>query len=393
MDGNFIRRPEDLLLLACARPQADSERIRRLLESNPDWAYLREAAMRHRVLPLLEQSLRQFAPALVPEEESKFLREFAKRIGGLNLYLTSKLLAVLDRLAKPEVAVVPYKGPVLAALAYGNLGLRQFQDLDLVLAHRELPRAWEALETEGYRPEAKDSARQLSKKNVPGQYVFLAPSEDFLVELHTEQTLRYFPRGLAPERLTRNLAPVRVSGRDVLTFSPEDTLIFLAVHGTKHFWDRLLWISDIARLAAIPGMDWGKTWDAAQELACGRLVRLAILLAGDLLEAPVPPEFLERARTDRAAQELAGVVTRRLFAEPPPRAFGRLRFRMEMVEGFWPGARYAWRLATAPTGEDREAVHLPAGLDFLYRVIRPLRLLAPFQPNRAKTELRRSPPR
>jgi hypothetical protein len=374
MAGKPTGRPEDELLLACARVHVNSERIRSLLAADPDWAYLREAAKRHRVLPLLAESLGECGASVVPAEELVFLQEFAKQVGCLNLHLTSKLLAILERFEKQGIAVVPYKGPVLAALAYENLSLRQFQDLDLVLAHRELPRAWAALEAEGYRAEDNAAPRALSEKVAPGQYVFLAPGKDFLVELHTDRTLRYFPRRLAPERLTRNLEAVRLAGRHVLTFSPEDTLIFLAVHGTKHFWDRLLWISDIARLAAVPGIDWEKALEAAQELSCGRLLRLAILLAGDLLAAPVPPAIVDRARADRAALALARAVRERLFAAPP-HSFKRLRFRMEMVEGFWPGARYAWQLATAPTAEDRDAVRVPPGLDFLYRIIRPLRLL------------------
>ncbi len=148
------------------------------------------------------------------------------------------------------------------------------------------------------------------------------------------------------------------------------------MHGAKDFWGRLLWLADIAELVQASGQfDWEGALAAAQELGCGRLVRVAVLLASHLLEAPAPQWVLERATADRTAQRLARCVIERLFTDPLPHSFERLRFRMQTVEGFWPGARYAWRLATRPTTQDREAVRLPPGLDFLHRILRPVRLL------------------
>ena len=39
-----------------------------------------------------------------------------------------------------------------------------------------------------------------------------------------------------------------MAGREVRTFSLEDTPLLLCVHGSKHIWERLGWIADIAAL-------------------------------------------------------------------------------------------------------------------------------------------------
>jgi Uncharacterised nucleotidyltransferase len=371
-------RPECRLVTRCARTRMDSarrEEIDDLLTQPLDWNYFRRAAVNHGVGALCYAQLRAACAEQVPGEQMEWLREHAKAVAGRNLNLSAKLAALVRGLRSRGITAIPYKGPVLAVMAYGNLALREFADLDLVLSERELPQAWELLEAEGYAPE-QAAAPTRGSNEAPGQYAFLSPGGDFLVELHTERTLRHFPRALAPDRLARSLAPVVVNGEPISTFSPEECLIFLSVHGAKDFWARLLWVADVAELVQIPqGFDWPKALVAAHELGCGRLVRLGLLLAGTLLEAPIPAEVLAQARGDRGAQALAREVTRRLFAGQSTGAYEQLHFRMRMVEGVWPGARYAWRLATAPTAEDREAVRLPPGLGFLYRIIRPLRLL------------------
>jgi Uncharacterised nucleotidyltransferase len=371
-------RPENRLLTRCARTRLDADRrreIEQLLAQPLDWDYFRRTAVNHGVAALCYAQLRAACPEPVPGAPMEWLREHAKAVAGRNLYLSAKLAALVRGLRNRGVTAIPYKGPVLAVMAYGNLALREFVDLDLVLSERELPQAWKLLEAEGYAAE-EGAAPAGASNGAPGQYAFLSPGGDYLVELHTERTLRHFPKALDPARFTRSLVPVRMNGDSILTFPPEESLVFLSVHNTKDFWARLLWVADVAELAQIPqGLDWQKALAAAHELGCGRLLRLALLLAHRLLDAPMPPEALALARADQGAQALARAVTRGLFAERATGAYEQLRFRMRMVEGFWPGTQYALRLATAPTTQDRQAVRLPRGLSFFYRLIRPLRLL------------------
>ena len=64
-----------------------------------------------------------------------------------------------------------------------------------------------------------------------------------MVELHTEITLRHFPIKPDLDVFIRNLATVCVSDRDIPTFTAEDLLPMLCIHGSKDFWERLSWIA------------------------------------------------------------------------------------------------------------------------------------------------------
>lgn len=91
----------------------------------------------------------------------------------------------------------------------------------------------------------------------------------------------------------------------------------------------------------------------------------------------MPGYVLRGAEADAEARAQARWLAGRLFGFEPFRFREQFRYRMRMVEGFWPGVRYVARLATAPAADDWNTLHLPAALGFAYFLLRPLRLLRP----------------
>lgn len=331
-----------------------------------------ETARAQRVVGLCYPVLQELGGTVVPAETIVAFRTEAMATAAQNLRLAAKLLEIVARAEAGKITLVPYKGPVLAELAYGNLALRQFVDLDFILPHRDLAAAWRLLEAIGYRP--ANPALGASGAPIPSEYVFLAAESDVQVELHTELTLRHFPAPPDLEPLLCALRPVTLLGRRVLTFSREDTLTLLAVHGAKDFWAELLWICDIAHLIDVPGFDWDSALARADAMACRRMTNVALLLANETMQAPVPESVLAAAQADAHAQAEARWLAARLFAPAPLGRREQLRYRMRMVDGFWPGLRYVARLATTPAADDWNAIHLPAPLGFAYALLRPLRL-------------------
>ncbi len=372
--------PEELLLLCCTRTRLDAqkaERLRALLSEKLDWLYLCETAMQHGMAPLVHWQLNAVRPEAGPAAWREFLQILFARDARRNLSLTAHLLRLLEVFERNGILAVPYKGPTLAVLAYGNLALRNFMDLDLLVATREVAKAYELLVSEGYRPQFELAGeRGASSSRIPGQYLFTR--DNCIVELHTPSTLRYYPVHLDLKRLSERLQHVWLGGREVPTFSTEDLLTILCVHNSKHFWERLQWICDIAELVQVPrAVNWGLAQEEARRLGCERMLLLGLHLANDLLEAPLPEEVLCRLRANRAVQALAAQVCRRLFRQERsrPGVLQRFFFRLRMMENSWKGARYCWRLATSPTEEDWKLVRLPAPLAPLYVLLRPLRLI------------------
>ncbi|HJY88390.1 MAG TPA: nucleotidyltransferase family protein [Candidatus Acidoferrales bacterium] len=377
-----VHRAENALLLCCARSQLEAEgieQVRGLLGRQLDWTYLFAAASWHGLMPHLYWHLNACCPGAVPPSRMAVLANCFREHAQRNLYLTLELVGILERLQANEVLAIPYKGPVLAFLAYGGLALREFSDLDILVPQRDIPRACKLVASLGYQPRFEPAAAHAtSKDRIPGQYLFSRDDGSSVVELHSERTLRYFPRPLDVDRISARLEPVSVGGKEVHTFPAEDLLSLLCVHGAKHFWQRLSWISDIAELLrSHPGLDWGRTRELARELDCERMLFLGLYLARDLLGANLSEEILADQREERVLHSLAGRVCAKLFWNPAtePGVIERCGFRIRMRERLWDGLRYSLRMAVTPTEEDWALLPLPDRLNSLYYVIRPLRLL------------------
>jgi hypothetical protein len=245
-------RPEKQLLLNCARTRfndARAQRTRTLLQGDLDWAYLSAAADVHSVTPLFCRQLQHAGSIGIPEKTWSELREKARRNTIRVFYLTTELVRIVEGFRAGGVLAVPYKGPVTAAQAYGDMTLRQFDDLDIIIRQRDLAGASEVLASLGYHD-------QFPQKNspgapVPGEYSFVHEAGRSRLELHTERTMRHFPVPIDLDAFRSRLAPVSLNARDLYTFRPEDALPFLCVHGCKDFWGRLAWVADVAELAQI----------------------------------------------------------------------------------------------------------------------------------------------
>lgn len=372
--------PEKQLLVSCSRTRMDapaSMELRRLLRLSLDWKFTLSAAAEHGVAPLLLRNLSLVDANAVPAPHLAALRERVRMASVRALVLTAELIRVLDALSVAGIQAIPYKGPVLAAQVYGDLALRQFEDIDLVLRQRDIASADRVLTCAGYSQEFPSIFAPSERSSlIPGEYNYRDRERHIIVELHTEHTLRHFPA--APDLDALRLASVCLSGHDVRTFSTEDTLVFLCIHGSKDFWQRLVWVADVAELiASHPRIDWHRVCAFADKVHARRILHVGLALADRLFQISLPDEARSRIRADVTAGSIAAQIQHSLLSRMalPLGARATFDYRRRMVSGTVAGFGYAVRLATAPAAEDWQSMRLPRPLAPLYAALRPLRLL------------------
>jgi Uncharacterised nucleotidyltransferase len=346
-----------------------------------EWEYLLRIADEHSMMPLLFWHLADAPPELVPATVLARLRERFHHNAQRNLFLTAKLIKLLNLLKAHELPAIPYKGLVLAASSYGNLALREFVDLDILVHKRDVPRAKELLSAAGYQPQFRlTRAQEAAFLRYNCEHAFVHEDDRSMVDLHWAITERFFSFPLDPECLWERLHRVPLGGSDVPTFSPEDSLLILCVHGSKDAWERLKYVCDVAELVRThQDMDWRRVVERAGRLGSERMLFLGLLLARDLLEMPLPEEVSRRAHADPAVEVLVRQMSERLFRriDHSPRRFAEMPFRpihMKMRERPRDKVRYLVRLATTHTVGDWMALPLPKPFFFLYLVLRPIRL-------------------
>jgi hypothetical protein len=373
---------EKRLLAACARTTMSPEAVstlRELAARRLDWELVISAAAENSVMPLLARQCSVHAADFVPAEALETIKGAARANTLRCLTLTGELLRVLEELARRGIPAIPYKGPVLSAQIYADVAMREYEDLDIVLRHKDLEAADEAMKSLGYTARYPWLTSQTSSAwMVPGEYNYREQARGIMVELHTELTMRHFPERLELEELFSRLVSVNVGGHEVKTFCAEDLLPILCVHGAKDYWERLSWVADIAELAQEnSGLDWNLAFRSSARWKADRMLNVGLALAKELLGAQLPPIAARRVEADRASESIAKGFAERLLDRERVPMDGKsvFKFRRQMGGGGLAGRKYAWRLALAPAEDDWKMAKLPSRLTPLYIALRPLRLL------------------
>ena len=365
---------EWLVLLECAASRANVDHLADLLQDAFDWPILLRDAESHGVMPLLAERLMTLDPVLVPPDIRDRLRESRRAFTACSLQMTAELFCLLERFAVVGLETLATKGPALSVRCFGDPGMRQYSDLDLVIREKDIRPATQAMLDLGYQPRVPLTV--IDAKKIPGEYAFRKSGTQLLLEFHTERTFRYHPRPLQIEKIFQRRAVVAVDGRDVPALSLEDELMLICVHGAKHFWERLMWIADVAALIARQAPEWDRALAVAHEVGAERILRLGLRLALDVLGAELPAQVEADVRSDRTVAKLGEQIESRL-ASHEPHTIGilqRAAFRTKMRGGLMVGAAYLLRLSLSPTEEDwtpGKEGNRPALLD---AISRPLRL-------------------
>ncbi|HEV8516264.1 MAG TPA: nucleotidyltransferase family protein [Candidatus Limnocylindrales bacterium] len=376
---------EPTILRALARFPADPPSVTPAEARGLDWTGLLAAAERHALVPLLARAAAGWG-GLVPPDAAVAIATRARAIADRNLALTGRLMEILATFAEAGIPAVPWKGPLLALSAYGDLGLRQFGDLDIIVPRGRIAESVGLLLERGYErfhplPDWQESA-YLERI---GEVQLQAPGRRAFVEIHWTVVPTYYSRGFDAESIWERLRVTSLGGVPVNDLALDDLLLALAIHGTKHRWGRLAWIADVAALiAAEPFLDWDRVVVRARREGINRILAIALRLAETIGGATIPPEVAANMARDATAGRLAEWIDARLMEGGrgrDDRLFeGLERFDLQVRERARDRVALVWAALSTPTRGDWDALPGARRLPIAYRAIRPLRLTRKYVP-------------
>lgn len=368
--------PEVQVLLACATEPVDGpSQVPSALAQVTDWRRLERLALWHVMGPLAYRALARH-PDLVPAPTLELMRERFRFNSARNLYLAhelARMMRVLERQGLPALAL---KGPVLANALYGDIAMRDFADLDILVRPRDVAGIRATLIAEGYRPRFVDGRALDSGFFQCSEEAFASRDGVALIDAHWRIVPRYLDFSDAGAAVWDRAEQAPLLDGSVATLATTDLLLFLCIHGTKHGWPLLGWICDIAMLMRRnPSLDWKRIAAEAERLRSRRPLLLGIYLAAAVFAAQTDETLLAAARADRTVIRLSHAIMRRLFAGGDrSELFHEWYVPIAALESARQKIRYLADRALTPTIEDWELVRLPRPLFPLYYAIRPLRL-------------------
>jgi hypothetical protein len=374
------------VLLCCARTSMDAvtvARLRALLEQKLDWSFLLKLAYQHEIVPLLYTNLSTTCPEAVPQQVLKQLQSYFQTNTCRNLFLSSELHKLLNLFELQGIASLPFKGVALAGSTYGNLAWREFADLDIFIQEEDVPTAIALLVSQGYQlPDQLLNVRQkpylqfkqfLESPQCQRSYNLTHPERQVTVELHWSLSPRYFPFEVDFEHLWTDKQTVPIGGINIPHFATEDLLLFLCIHGSKHCWEQLKWICDVAQLLQTQQIDWQLVLEKANMQGAERMLFLGLLLARNLLQAELPNIIELRVQADLGAQSLAAQVREQFYCQQP---LSTHHFRVRAMDRLRDKIHYYLHIATTPSVKEWEILPLPKSFSFVYCLMRPFRLMA-----------------
>jgi len=385
------------VLLTCARTAltpAETARIKDLAQASVDWDAMVDLAESHGVNPLLYRSLKSACPSLVPQNVMQRIRARSRANVYRSLRFTAELFRIVSTCESHSIQAVPFKGPVLASQAYGDVALREYVDLDLLVRPSDLDTTSALFQADGYSLVSPPD-------HAEDEIVLRRQGSQILVELHTRIVAHWQLRrsfAVSFDDLRERLATVEMAGaRSVQTLSLEDLLLVLCVHGCSHHWSRLIWIVDVAELLrSASTVDWPWLLTRARGLGAERMLLLGLRLAIELLEAKVPDKVREAVYKGSAVGRLTEQICKWLFHEQAvpiglldeARFFIGVRERLrDRLPCYLLYLRALFLAALEPTAEDEAFMPLPGRFRFLLFLARPFRIVAQY----ASAAVRRAP--
>ncbi|MFZ0199823.1 MAG: nucleotidyltransferase family protein [Candidatus Sulfotelmatobacter sp.] len=369
-------------LLAASSPdpsQSLLNHIRTLLEQSLDWEDVLRLADRHGTTALLYQNLMPLDVA--PPAVLTALRRSYEHNVHKSLFLMRELIRILDCFNSESIEAIPYKGVVLSESYYGDMASRQCGDMDLFVRKRDVLRTKKLAGDLGYTPRVAIPEDAEDDYVATGcEYTFDCAAGKNLLELQWALQPRFCAVDFDMDGLFERAVTVPIAGRLVKTLSPEDLLLVLSLHASKHVWGRLIWLCDIVRIVKREELNWGWIQSQARKLGIERILHITLLQTNQLLNMEIPAPIESAVHADRAALAFSEKISRAVAegATYGEEQVSYFRLMMRLRERRTDRLRFLLRLTFTPGPGEWATIRLPKALFPLYRLVRLARLASRF---------------
>jgi len=402
---------EDLqFLVNCGKTNPSKEDINFIhsyLTPISNYQLLITAALQHGILPLVYKTIKKLhknsqlpinnAPsgnALgVHQSLEHFLTDLKStysQIAQRNMLMSAELIRIMNLFKENNIEALAFKGPVLSQMAYGDITLRQYVDLDILVDEKDAFRAGKIMSENGHTA--------VLPLKVLQNNTCLHTAKDFsLVSrggVHTELHWRLFAKKHAISIMScstdKKCQKVYINNQALVTLQNELLLVYLCLHGAKHAFERIEWICDIDRLIRNTKIHWGESITIAERSNSKRSFYLGLSLSYHLFHTPLPDEIKNQIVLDDIIQ-----LQKMTLKQLTEKKTNKSDFQNNKETFFYQSKLFdkksdmiRFHLSTffKISTQDCQTFILPEQLKFLYIILRPIRLLLTYIQRRPTTD-------
>lgn len=305
-----------------------------------------ELIARHRLFPMAKELI-NFSELKEKEKWESAIRNNTVK----SMHYTGMLINLLNKFCQHNVQIIPFKGPILALSLYGDVGKRQFVDLDLLVRKEEIELTIQIAKEMGYSllyPNVGLSVRKwkyyFEWKN---DVVLYHKKEGISVELH----VGIFYHKLLPRRFEniffRDLIKESIGGISIDSLNRNNTFLYLAFHGAYHQYSLLFWLRDFSDALQKWELDHTLILENARNIGIERMLGVSLILARKFFKIKIPQTyktFLEEESVIIA--KLTKLCYKRILGGKELNLIGRFR-RVQYYQSLKPGINYKLSVLTS----------------------------------------------
>lgn len=308
------------------------------------------------------------------------LKSAYSQIARRNMLMSAELIRIMKLLEDNGIEALAFKGPVLSQMAYGDITLRQYSDLDILIQQKDVYQTNKLLSNHNYQSSInlkylKNSALLDLSKDID----LYNQKNNILIELHWNLFESNLLLNSEHTNFLDKKTYIKINGNNIKTLSTDLLLLYLCIHGSKHIWERIEWIVDIDKIIRIhPAIDWTMIIQLAHKQRSINMLLLGLSLSSKFFDTPLPENIKIKIEKNSVISVL--ILSTIEFLNKSKGTLINSSFKKFQYYSLLQGKSSSklQQLSHALfdiSKEDFMLVKLPRNLKPLYYIIRPIRLI------------------
>ena len=326
------------------------------------------------LLPVFYKKLKMLDRENIDRQLYEIFKEAYMEILSRNIKLSNKLERIFQLLKKNDLDLIAFKGPMLGLIAYNDIAFRSSSDLDFMVSNDEFSRVVDELREIGFStlfPYQKKIIKYLSRS---WRDIHLTKGF-YHLDIHQQ-----FAQGPSffriNEKNMEHSRKVKLNNIEISTFSPEDSLVLMAINCAKDGFSSLKHFRDIAGIVLNnPELNWKRLFASSKEKRSLKIVMISLKLSQIFCGLELPENVLEQTDSGTVKKKADEIADRILTSG----------FKTDMLTSYFSFAGsldtilsksrfYLWYFMYPSPHIHSGIFKLPDKLFFLIRIISPFYL-------------------
>ena len=289
-----------------------------------------------------------------------------------NMLLTSELINIMKLFEENNIKAIAFKGPTLAQLAYGDITLRQYVDLDVLVEKEEIFKIENLLKNK-YKRALKLTSSQEDTWFKYAHDLGLIHENGVNIEIHWLMFDSNHPINLSKIDFFKESIKTNINNQNINTISNEKFLVYLCIHGSKHLYERIEWVCDIDRFIKTQKIDWDIVEDIIKNDNSKRFFLLGLFLVKFLFNTSLGNNYEDRF--DKEYESISNHIFDTWNGKEKSDNKNNMKYMLKLFVSKSDKFKYINKMYFKPTFTEYWYINFPKSLYFLYYPLRQYLLL------------------